>query len=166
MVGVGCGTMLTFHQPLALERGIERISDFLVAYTLAAVGIRMALGRQLDGAGPARVAFGSFLVYGVIVAGMVALRPGTLAVFGALFGLAHGLFWPSFLSVVLHQTAHAANRHRSLAWVNAAFNAGVVSVAGLGLVAERAGFALVFVPVGILVSASALCLWRFVARPT
>jgi predicted MFS family arabinose efflux permease len=165
VVGIGCGTMLTFHQPLALERGIERISDFLVAYTLAAVGIRLALGRQLDGAGPARVALGSFLVYGAVVAAMVLLRPGTLAVFGALFGLAHGLFWPSFLAVVLQQTLHAADRHRALAWVNAAFNGGVVSVAALGLLAERAGFALVFVPVGVLVSASALCLRRFLPRP-
>ena len=30
-----------------------------------------------------------------------ALRPGTLALFGGLFGLAHGLFWPSFMAVVL-----------------------------------------------------------------
>jgi MFS family permease len=165
VVGVGCGTMLTFHQPLALQRGIDRISDFLVAYTVAAVGIRLAFGRLIDGAGPARVAFGSFLGYGAVVAGMVVLRPGTLAVFGALFGLAHGLFWPSFLAVVLQQTAHAANRHRALAWVNAAFNAGVVSVAGLGLLAEQAGFAMVFVPVGVLVSASALSLRRFASRP-
>ena len=38
MVGIGSGTMFTFHQPLALSRGSERISDFLVAYTIVAVG--------------------------------------------------------------------------------------------------------------------------------
>ena len=159
MVGVGSGTMFTFHQPLALSRGSERISDFLVAYTIGAVGIRLAFGRLIDRVGARRVAFASFLVYGLVIASMIALTPGTLALFGALFGLAHGMFWPAFLALVL-QTAVPAIRSRSLAWVNAAYNAGVVSVAGLGLVAERAGFGLVFLPVGLLVTLAALGLRR------
>jgi MFS family permease len=159
MVGIGSGTMFTFHQPFALGLGAARISDFLVAYTIGAVGIRIAFGRLIDRVGARRVAFASFLLYGVVIASMMAMRPGTLALHGAVFGLAHGLFWPSFLALLL-QTSHPAIRHRSLAWVNAAYNAGVVSVAGLGLVAERAGYGLVFVPVGVLVTLAALGLRR------
>jgi MFS family permease len=158
-VGIGSGTMLTFHQPLALERGIDRISAFLVAYTVGAVGVRLAFGKVIDRVGARRVASGSFIVYGVVVAAMVAMRPGSLAIYGALFGVAHGLFWPSFLALAL-QTAPAQIRDRTLAWVNASYNAGVVSVAALGIVAEHAGFALVFVPVGVLVTATGLALRR------
>jgi MFS family permease len=155
VVGVGCGTMLTFHQPLALLRGSVRVSDFLIAYTIGAVGIRLALGRLIDRMGPGRVAFVSFLFYGGVIAAMVGLVPRTLALHGALFGLAHGLFWPSFMAMVL-QTAAPAARNRSIAWVNGSFNAGVVSVAALGLLADRAGYVWVFVPVGLLVTATAL----------
>jgi MFS family permease len=158
-VGMGSGTMLAFHQPLALERGIQRISDFLVAYTVGAVGVRLAFGNLIDRVGPRRVAAGSFIAYGVVVAAMVAMRPGSLAVYGALFGVAHGFFWPAFLAVAL-QSAPTAIRDRTLAWVNASYNAGVVSVAGLGMVAEHAGFALVFVPVGVLVTVTGVVLRR------
>jgi MFS family permease len=158
-VGIGSGTMLTFHQPLALARGIDRISDFLVAYTVGAVGVRLAFGNLIDRVGARRVASGSFIAYGAITAAMIAMGPGSLAVYGGLFGLAHGLFWPSFLALAL-QRAPAASRDRTLAWVNASYNAGVVSVAALGVVAEQAGFALVFVPVGVLVTATGLALRR------
>jgi MFS family permease len=158
-VGIGSGTMLTFHQPLALARGIHRISDFLVAYTVGAVGVRLAFGNVIDRVGARRVASGSFILYGAIIAAMVAMRPGSLAIYGALFGVAHGLFWPSFLALAL-QTAPALIQARTLAWVNASYNAGVVSVAALGIVAEHAGFALVFVPVGLLVTATGLALRR------
>ena len=155
VLGIGCGTMLTFHQPLALLRGIGRVSDFLVAYTAGAVGVRLLFGRFIDQVGPRRVAFGSFLVYGLVIMATASLAPGTLSIYGGVFGLAHGLFWPSFLSIVL-QTAPPGARERSLGRVNAAFNGGVVSVAALGLLAERAGYKVVFVPVGALVTATAL----------
>ncbi len=159
MVGVASGTMLVFHQPLALARGAERISGFLVAYTIGAVGVRVTLGRLADRVGPRRVAASSFIAYGIVVAAMVALVPAALPIYGGLFGIAHGLFWPSFLALAL-QSAPPAIRDRTLAWVNASYNAGVVSVAGLGFVAEHAGFAFVFIPVGLLVTGTGLALRR------
>jgi predicted MFS family arabinose efflux permease len=159
VLGIACGTMFTFHQPLALARGMSRVSDFLVAYTVGAVAVRVGLGGLIDRVGPRRVAFGSFVLYGGVVAGMAGLAPGGLAVFGALFGLAHGVFFPAFMALSV-QAVSAADRDRLLAWINATFNAGTVAVAGLGAVAERAGFAPVFIPVGVLVAATALGLRR------
>jgi MFS family permease len=167
VLGIACGAMLVFHQPLALARGITRVSDFLVAYTAGALFSRLGLGRLGDRIGTARVAFASFLLYGVVVAAMPALRGpswlGGLAMFGAVFGLAHGLFWPAFLTLSLASggPGSAAGRERLLAWINAGFNLGVAAAGGLGIVAERGGYALVFIPVGILTAASALLLWRW-----
>jgi MFS family permease len=158
-VGIGSGTMLVFHQPLALARGAQRVSGFLVAYTIGAVGVRLTLGRLADRVGPRRVAATSFIAYGLVVAAMVFLAPAALPIYGGLFGIAHGLFWPAFLALAL-QTAPAAIRDRTLAWVNASYNAGVVSVAALGVVAEHLGFSFVFLPVGLLVTATGLALRR------
>lgn len=154
-VGIGSGTMFTFHQPLALARGSHRISDFLVGFTLVAVASRLLFGRLINRLGPQRVAFASFVGYGLVIAAMVLLTPATLALHGGLFGLAHGLFWPAFLAVVLQATRGVA-RDGALARVNAAYNAGMVSVAALGVLAERAGYLPVFLPVGLLVTLIAL----------
>lgn len=155
ILGVGCGTMFTFHQPLALVRGISRVSDFLVAYTLAAVVMRTVLGRFTDRLGPARVAFGSFWLYAAVVAAMPLLGPGGLVGFGIVYGMAHGLFFPAFLTISLQAVSHAS-KPRMLSWVNATFNLGTAAVAGLGIVGDRAGYGWVFVPVGVMVAAAAI----------
>jgi hypothetical protein len=53
-----------------------------------------------------------------------------------------------------------SGRARVLAQVNACFNGGYVSVAVLGVVAEHAGFGLVYIPIGALVALTALGLRR------
>ncbi len=174
VLGIACGAMLTFHQPLALDRGISRVSDFLVAYTAGALFARLGLGRLGDRIGNARVACASFLLYGAVVAAMPGLRAtgllGSLALFGAMFGLAHGLFWPALLTLALsgggsgQSAGRSSGRERLLAWINAGFNLGVTTAGVLGLVAEAVGFGLVFVPVGVLTAATVLPLWRW-ARP-
>jgi MFS family permease len=174
VLGIACGAMLTFHQPLALARGITRVSDFLVAYTAGALFARLGLGRLGDRIGTDRVAIGSFLLYGAVVAAMPGLHAGSwltsLVVFGVGFGLAHGLFWPAFLTLALsdggsgRSPGRAPGRESLLAWINAGFNLGVAAAGGLGILAEAAGFGLVFVPVGLLTAATALLLRRW-ARP-
>jgi MFS family permease len=174
VLGIACGAMLTFHQPLALDRGISRVSDFLVAYTAGALFARLGLGRLGDRIGAARVACASFLLYGAVVAAMPGLRAtsllGSLALFGATFGLAHGLFWPAFLTLALsgggsgQSAGRASGRERLMAWINGGFNLGVTIASVLGLVAEAVGFGLVLVPVGVLTAATVLPLWLW-ARP-
>lgn len=156
VLGVACGVMLVFHQPLALARGITRVSDFLVAYTAGAVTVRLAGGRLPDRIGVHRVAVASFFLYGGVVAAMALLTsPARLILLGLGFGIAHGFFWPSFLSLVVSRQP-AAGRARLLAYVNATFSAGVAAVGLLGRVAESAGFGVMFLGVGALVVLSAV----------
>jgi MFS family permease len=161
VLGVACGTMFAFHQPLALQAGISRVGDFLVAYTLTAVLLRLLTGGVVDRIGPRRVAFASFVFYGAVVAAMGGLGRASgssgLIAFGVLFGAAHGLFWPSFMAVCLNATTPA--RHAEmLAWVNATFNGGTIAVAFLGVLAKHGGFVPVFALVGLLTASAALLL--------
>ena len=54
LAGVTFGAMFTFHQPYALSLGIARVSDFLVAYSLAAVVVRGVFGGVADRLGRMR----------------------------------------------------------------------------------------------------------------
>jgi len=161
VLGLAVGIMFVLYQPLALSRGYTHVSSFLVAYTIAAVSIRLLFGRLTDRLGPAPVAVWSFVAYGVVVAAMAGLGPGGLAPLGALYGLAHGAFFPAFTTLALSSVAASA-RTRVMAWINGAFNAGIATIGGLALVAERVGFSPVFLGAGALVTltAAALGLWQ------
>jgi MFS family permease len=80
----------------------------------------------------------------VAVAGMSALQPGWLALFGAGLGVAHGLFYPAYNALAL-EDMEAHERGKSLGLFQAGFNAGSSCGAfALGELAERAGFPAVF----------------------
>jgi MFS family permease len=165
MLGIACGVMFTLHQPLALDRGIHRVSDFLVGYTVGALTMRLGFGRRTDQLGPGRVAAGSFILYGVVIAAMPALRGGiSLAALGTLFGVAHGIFFPALLALALG-SAPDASRARVIAGFNATFNLGGAAVVPFGLLAERS-FVAAFLPVGLatVVTGIAIGRWARVRR--
>jgi MFS family permease len=165
VLGIACGVMLILSQPLALGRGLFRVSDFLVAFTVGAVAVRLGSARWPDRVGVGRVAVASFVLYGAVVAAMATLAsPLGLVLLGVGFGIAHGLFWPSFLALAVAAQPAAAGRARLLSWMNAMYCAGVAAVGLLGSLAERVGFPLVFLGVGLLTVLSALGLRRFLAR--
>ena len=164
VLGLGCGIMFVLYQPLALERGYTRVSSFLVAYTVAAVSVRLLFGRISDRLGPGPVAAWSFIGYGGVVGAMAALGPGGLAPLGALFGVAHGVFFPAFTTLAL-SSIPASARTRAMAWINGAFNAGITTTGGLGLLAEHVGFGPVFLGAGLVVSATGLGLGLWQRRP-
>ena len=143
--GASFGAMFTFSQPFALELGIEQVSVFFVAYTGAAIVVRLALGPLADRSGRERVSLASGVWYALSVLAMAALEPGRLAWIGAAFGLAHGLFYPALNALAL-EGASAHERGKVMALFNGAFNLGwAVSGIALGLLAERAGYPIVFV---------------------
>ncbi|HEY0706697.1 MAG TPA: MFS transporter, partial [Polyangia bacterium] len=160
VLGLACGLMFTLHQPLALARGHTQVADFLVAYTIAAIGIRLGLARLGRRFGSANLTAASFVLYGVVVAAMAGLGETGLWVYGAVFGLAHGVFFPSFLALIIGNAPDSA-RPGLIGAFNAAFNGGMIVVIPLGLLAESFGFAAAFVPVGVLTVANAALLPRW-----
>ena len=144
LAGVALGAMFTFHQPFALALGMTHVRSFFVAYALTAVVLRVGFGSLIDRAGRRRVVIATLALYVVVVAGMSALQPGWLALFGAGLGIAHGLFYPAYNALALEGMA-AHERGKSMGLFQAGFNAGSSCGAfALGELAERAGYPAVF----------------------
>jgi len=140
LAGVTFAAMFTFNQPFALSLGISRVSDFLVAYSVAAVVMRGPFGALADRAGRTRVTRVSLAVYAVAALAMTRLDSLGLVPTGALFGVAHGLFYP-VMSAAAIEGAPADVRGKLTAFFNGAFNAGFsLGSFGLGYAAESFGF--------------------------
>jgi MFS family permease len=106
--------------------------------------MRVGFGHWIDQAGRRRVVLATLALYTLSVAGMSALEPGWLALYGAGLGLAHGLFYPAYNALAVEGT-HAAERGKLIGLFQAGFNIGsAVGPLALGALAERAGYPPVF----------------------
>ena len=148
LVGNAFGTMFTFHQPFALELGIEHVRGFFVSYAVAALLVRMFLGGLADRTGRRRVSSLSLVLYGVVVLWMTQLTPGLLEWIGVAFGFAHGLLYPA-LNAIAVEGAGEHERGKVMAIYNASFNLGFAGgITLLGALAERVGYPPIFVLAG------------------
>jgi MFS family permease len=164
LAGVTFGAMFTFHQPYALSLGITRVSDFLVAYSIAAVIVRGLLGGVADRLGRRQVARFALAVYGVSPIAMVLLGATGFSYIGALLGLAHGLFYPA-LNALIVEGAEDDVRGKLMAVYNGAFNVGFsIGSLALGYVAEVEGYGLVFTLGGVCSFAALALLARRAPR--
>jgi MFS family permease len=160
LMGAAFSALFTFVQPYALELGSKRISSFFVGYTVAAVAVRVVLGGLSDRAGRGRVSLAMMALYGVPMALSANLSLAMLPVIGAIFGVAHGLLYPS-LNAFIVEPVPANERAKVFALFMAAFNAGwALGAIALGWVADLYGYPAVFwlatagVAVALLVFAS------------
>jgi len=149
LVGAAFGAMFTFHQPFALELGIAQVRGFFVAYTAAAIAARLLLGPFSDRLGRRPVSLGALVLYTGAAAAMAGLDRIGLAPLGAAFGLAHGVFYPTFNALAVEGSG-PHERGKVMALFNAAFNVGVAGgTFGMGLLAARAGYPAVFLAAGL-----------------
>ena len=148
LTAAACGTLFAFHQPFALALGIERVGTFFAAYAGAAIVARVAAGSSIDRIGRYRVAVACLALYAGVVAAMAALEQLGLALLGAVFGLAHGLFFPACNALALEGAA-PRERGKVMAIFIGAFNLGfALGPLGLGRVADAVGFPPVFLIAG------------------
>jgi MFS family permease len=144
LAGAAFGTMFTFPQTFALELGMDRVRSFFVAYTAAALVARLGLGPFADRLGRRPVSLVALALYTLSTAAAAQLESLGLAVVGGAFGLAHGLFYPTFNALAVQDTGER-ERGKAMALFNGAFNVGYASgVFGLGLLAESVGYPPVF----------------------
>jgi MFS family permease len=164
--GAAFGVMFTFYQPAALEVGIRQVRGFFIAYTAGALFVRLGLARVADRWGRHVVAVAALVLYGAAVIGMHKISPLGLALFGFLFGVAHGFFFPAFNAMVL-EDAPREERGKLMTLSNGFFSIGSASVVGLGFAVETMGYGGIFVLAGIAVLAADVLLlaWpAFTAR--
>ncbi len=158
--GAAFGTVFTFQQPYALALGRERVGGFFVAYAAAAILVRVGFGHVPDRFGRYRVALAALVLYAAVVLAMAAMRPGLLEVFGAIFGLAHGVFYPAINALALIATP-PHERGRIVAIFTGSFSLGLwAGPTGLGVVAARFGYPAAFVVASAGTVAAAIILYR------
>lgn len=149
LAGVAFGTVFTFQQPYALALGRAQVSGFFVAYAVAAIGVRVAFGHLPQQLGCHRVAMAALAVYTLVVLAMAALRPSLLEVYGAIFGAAHGLFYPA-LNAIAVQAVRPGERGRVIAIFTGSFSLGLWAGATvLGRLVEHAGYPAAFVTAAV-----------------
>jgi MFS family permease len=149
LAGTAFGAMITFHQPFALALGRAHVSSFFVAYAAAAIVIRIGFGEVIDRAGWRRVSVASLVLYGCVVTAMARLDLGSLALFGAGLGVAHGLFYPALNAIAVAGRGRE-ERGKVMALFQAAFTVGFTAGNyAFGLMAESAGYEAVFITAGL-----------------
>lgn len=102
LFGIGQASAGNFVAPLASERSIVHVSLFFVAYSVAAVLVRLGGGRVADRVGELRV-----IPYALVLTGAgllfvtLADHAWSLALAGGVTGFGHGLLFPSLNSLAV-----------------------------------------------------------------
>jgi len=153
-IGAAFSALFVYHQLYALELGILQVRVFFVNYAFAAVVARSAFGTVGDRWGRRRVSIASLALYTLAAFSMMELSTLGLAIIGAGFGLAHGIFYPTFSALVV-EALDARARGKALALLQAWFNIGIaLAASALGALAETSGYRDVFAVAGLCCAAA------------
>lgn len=126
--GLGFGCVWLFLADFAAERGVMTIERFFWPYIIAALTSRLVLGQLADRTGTAPVAAGGLLAHAACFAALTQVTASWhLAPIAAVYGFAHGLYYPALLAFVV---AHAQGpRGKSVALGTFAFGVGIIVAA-------------------------------------
>jgi MFS family permease len=142
--GATFGAVFTFEPAYALELGRTRVGGFFIAYACAAILVRTVFGGIPARLGSYRVARGALGLYAAVVLGLAVAGPRALEPLGALFGVAHGLFYPAVNAMAV-TAVRPHERGRMIAIFTGAFALGLAAGSMLlGHLAESGGYPIVF----------------------
>jgi predicted MFS family arabinose efflux permease len=163
--GMGFGTVLTFVPTFVQVVGIGRVAPFFLSYSLAAIGVRFALGGISDRVGRRPVLFPAMGVLALAIAalGSVSTIPGLIAV-GLCFGAGQGMVYPT-ANALMVDLSHAGNLGRVQTLFSGSFSVGVaISAFVFGGIIERFGYPTAFTTAAGCVGLGMLLLWLAPAR--
>jgi MFS family permease len=143
------GAAVNFMPIFVRSRNLPSHAPFFIAYVVAAVGVRLVGSGLGDRAGHRRVAALSALGFALAAGGFALTRTTTeLVLLALVFGLSHGLTYPSMNAIFVVDAPEAA-RGRAMALFNLSFNVGItLSAFAAGELAERFGYAVMWLVVG------------------
>lgn len=159
--GLASGAVFVFLPTYATQAGLSRIGGFYVAYSVAAIGIRLTCGRLSDRWGRRRVILPALLLMGSGTLGLIWLvSPIGLLIVGTLTGMAHGLLFPA-LSAYTMDLADSGGRGRSLGAFSTAMLLGHALASFIfGIIAERFGYR----PIYLIASAITMTAFMVLCR--
>jgi MFS family permease len=166
LMGAIFAAMFEFHQPYALSLGASNVAPFFAGFTISTVAVRVLFGNAGDRFGHRRVAIVASVAYGAAALATAGLRVRWLLAFGAGFGLAHGVLYPTLNALAL-EWVPARMRGRVITLFNGAFRAGfAVSMLAWGNVAKAFGFPSLFVVASAFGLVSAAIIATLATSPT
>jgi MFS family permease len=122
--------------------------------------MRLGFGNLGDRLGRKSVALASTLLYVLVAASMAPLDASRLWLYGAGFGFAHGVLYPTLIAFATERAA-AGTQGRIIALFSGAFNVGAAAgAAGWGAVSARHGYPWVFVGASLCMLLAFGCLLR------
>jgi len=164
LLGATYVALATFHQPYALSLGAERVSTFFIGFTCAALIMRLGFGNLGDRFGRKPVALASTLLYVLVVGSMARLDASKLWLYGAGFGFAHGVLYPTLIALA-SERAPPGTQGRVIAAFSGAFNVGAAAgSATWGALSAQYGYPPVFVVASACMFAASACIGKS-ARP-
>ena len=160
--GLVSGAVFVFLPTYAMQAGLSRIGGFYVAYSVAAIGIRLTCGRLSDRWGRQRVILPALLLMGSGTLGLVWLvSPVGLLLVGTLTGMAHGLLFPA-LSAYAIDLADSEERGRSIgAFTTAMLLGNALASFIFGMVAEQFGYPTIYLLTSGIVTITFFVFLRF-----
>jgi MFS family permease len=150
LFGFGQAGAGSFVAPLAEERHIHLVSMFFLAYSLAAIVVRLAGGRLADRVGERRI-----IPYALVITGggllSVALAHGTwpLACAGAVAGTGHGLLFPALNSLAVRDEPAAIRGKITGIYTGALDGGNFAGSVLLGFIGQWAGLPALFLAAGL-----------------
>lgn len=159
--GLASGAVFVFLPTYATQAGLSRIGGFYVAYSVAAIGIRLACGRLSDRLGRRRVILPALLLMGSGTLSLIWLvSPIGLLAVGTLTGMAHGLLFPA-LSAYTIDLADSGGRGCSLGAFSTAMLLGhALASFVFGVISERFGYRLIYLIASIITMTAFMVLCR------
>jgi MFS family permease len=144
LAGMGFGAIWNFLADYLSDVGIARTTWFFVPYVVAAISTRIFLGHLSDRIGRRQAATPALVGHALILVAMaVVTRPWQLLGIGLVYGLCHGIYYPTLQAMIVERSG--GRRSRAVAAATFAFGAGViVAGVGLGVVAKRWGYPTIF----------------------
>jgi MFS family permease len=151
LAGFGFGAVWTFLADHADRVGVGVVTPFFAAYVVAAVGARLGLGHLADTLGRRAVGVPSLLCHAVALALLSTLGAvWHLVGIGFLFGLSHGLYYPTLQAMIVERAPSLAGaRARAIAFSTFSFGLGITAGAfSLGVLAKSAGYPPIYLVAG------------------
>lgn len=159
--GIGLAATGNFIAPFAEQRSLTLISAYYLAYSTAAVGIRFVAGKLADRVGEQQIIpWGIALAVIAMFLVPVVHGNGLLMLVGFLFGLGHGLLFPSLNAMAIRNEPYAV-RGKVMGIFTGAIDCGSFTGALiLGMIGQAVGFTALFLSAGFAML-SGLLIFRY-----
>jgi predicted MFS family arabinose efflux permease len=150
ILGIGVASTSSFVSPFAQSRGIPFVSSYFLAYSGAAVVMRLLGGRFVDIVGESRVVPHALALCGMGLIMLIFVRSVPFLVLaGLVSGAAHGILFPSLSAMALRNEV-SGQRAKIIAIFTGSLDAGIfVGSVALGQIGNYLGFPAIFAVAGL-----------------